>query len=85
MVGPTGGYLIAFVLATFVIKHFAVQSKILGLTIFTITLFTCVVLQLSAFIGLDNAIHSGFIVFIIPELFKAGMAYVIYKFISKGN
>ncbi len=83
LVGPTGGYLIGFVLATFLIKHFAIQSKILGLVLFNVILFTCGVLQLSAFVGINNAIHGGFIMFILPELAKTIFAYLIYKFINK--
>ncbi len=85
LVGPTGGYLISFVLATFVIKRFAVENKFLSLILFNVILFSCGVLQLSAFIGLNNAFQSGFVIFILPEFAKTLAAYVIYRFIGKSN
>ncbi len=89
IIGPTGGYIVSFVVSAFFIsiimekiKHTPLNMLIasIGGTIIT---FIMGVSWLATFIGPKPAITSGLIPFIIPGLAKALILVSLLKFIRK--
>jgi biotin transport system substrate-specific component len=85
LIGPSGGYILGFLLSAFIVQKLNSQSQIINLVIFHLALFPLGVAQLSLFVGLKAAIHSGFVIFILPETIKIIAALLIYKAISKNT
>jgi biotin transport system substrate-specific component len=83
LLGPTGGYLIGFIFAAFVVG-LAYERKnrclhIVGITLGTaiIYLFGVAWLVISIHMGLVPAIVAGIVPFVIGDVIKAGAAYLI--------
>lgn len=89
-VGPTGGYLIGFVMQAYligylfeqknVLTHLPTFIKILLPTTLQLALGT---LWLSCFTGLSSALMLGFYPFILGELIKVGITHSYLKFHEK--
>ena len=82
--GPTGGYLIGFILASYVIGMLANRgwdrsmTKTLGAMLAgTVIIFFLGIAWLSTFIGFEKAIVAGLLPFIPSELFKIALAVFI--------
>jgi len=80
VMGPTGGYMAGFVLATYFMaklkEKYALnswKSDALLTVMGTLIVYTCGVMGLSLLIGFKGAIVSGLLPFILPGVVKAGL------------
>ena len=75
--GPTGGYLVGFVVQAYLIGKFLERRELGAFKTLAILLFSCIiqmgigVLWLAHFVGLQNVMVMGFYPFIPGEAFKA--------------
>jgi len=81
LLGPTGGYLIGYVIASSVIGLLSEQlkektpSKIFGLMLLgNLLIFACGLPQLSLFVGVSNALNLGFYPFLGGDFIKLILA-----------
>ena len=81
ILGPTGGYLIGFFLASYIVGYLADNGfdrtffrAFIAMLIGTILIFLCGYVWLSGFIGLEKAMQFGVLPFFWSELFKIGLA-----------
>jgi biotin transport system substrate-specific component len=85
LLGPTGGYLIGFILAALVVglayEHESVRIRITGLLAGSVIIYGCGVAWLvySLTIGLLPAVLSGVLPFIPGDVIKIYAAYMIAK------
>jgi biotin transport system substrate-specific component len=83
LLGPTGGYLIGFVLAAFVTgiayEYPSTLVRIGGMGAATLGIYACGIawLMISLNMGFIPAVFAGVLPFIIGDAIKAGAAYVI--------
>lgn len=77
LIGPSGGYLIGFVLCAYVVGFLSERGwdrAILKTAIMMITgniiIYFCGILWLSHYVGLSNAFIMGFIPFVVGDLIK---------------
>lgn len=77
LVGPTGGYLIGFVPAAFISGYLAkigfannILLSFIAACVGVTIIFACGLLQLSQFVGWQNAVAVGLLPFIASELMK---------------
>lgn len=77
--GVTSGYLLALPFAAMIFSR--LKTVNLALAIFTteITIFLPGVCVLAMFLGFENALHAGFVVFIIPEFVKIALLITAVK------
>ena len=96
MTGPTGGYLIGFLIAGFVLGNLSDKgwgknylTSIAALLIGTAIIYILGVLYLSTIIGLVKAYYGGFLPFYPAEIFKILLATIMlpsaWKFFNKHN
>lgn len=89
LIGPTGGYLISFPIAAFILgKGVNFKNRILDLLIVILCVFFIYAIgvpYLKYVIGLDfdKALKIGMIPFIIPDIIKAVAAYFISVEVNK--
>ena len=88
--GPTGGYLIGFILASYVIGMLANRgwdrsmTKTLGAMLAgTVIIFFLGIAWLSTFIGFEKAIAAGLIPFLLSEGLKISLAVIIMPLLWK--
>ena len=81
ILGPTGGYLIGFFLASYIVGYLADNGfdrtffrAFIAMLIGTILIFLCGYVWLSGFIGLEKAMQFGVLPFFWSELFKISLA-----------
>ena len=87
MVGPTGGYLVGFLLATFAVGWLAergwdrsVGGTLLAMLVGTVIIFACGIAWLSTLIGLPQAISAGLMPFLLSEAVKIALATALVSF-----
>ncbi len=85
MLGPTGGYLVGFLLAAVTIGKLAergadrnVLTMFLAMLAATATIYVPGVLWLSGFVGFSKAVALGFVPFVWGDLIKATLAAVAF-------
>jgi biotin transport system substrate-specific component len=90
MVGPTGGYLIGFALATWMCGALAARQwdrhvgrSLVAMTFAHVVILACGVLWLAALIGMDRAISVGLTPFIGATVAKTLLAAVTLPFAWK--
>ena len=91
VMSPTFGFLYGMILASLTIAYFSkalFNKSILkiSLVVFTgaIIIFTCGIIHLAGFIGIEKAIIAGLMPFIYSELLKIGLAiFAVYLLIKK--
>ena len=90
IVGPTGGYLIGFLLASYVIGMLANRgwdrsmTKTLGAMLAgTVIIFFLGIVWLSTFIGFEKAIAVGLTPFLLSEGLKIALAVIIMPLLWK--
>lgn len=88
LLGPTGGYLIGFLVAVIIMSNIRLvlkQNSFFALSfnclIGTFVIMAFGVAWLSTFMGFKPAIQAGFVPFVIPGLIKAGLLALIVRFI----
>lgn len=81
LAGPTGGYLLGFVPAAFVIGWFAergwdrdVLRTLVAMAAGSVLLFACGLTQLATFVGRDRVLEAGLYPFVIGDLIKMAVA-----------
>ena len=81
LVGPTGGYLIGFVAATYVTGLLAergwdrkVTTALMAMLISNITIYAFGLPWLAVFVGIENSLPLGFYPFVAGDLLKAILA-----------
>lgn len=82
MTGPTGGYLLGFVLAAFVSGHVAQRfPQMVGITLAVIAGIVCIytpgLIWLAGFIGAEKALQFGLYPFALAEAVKMGLAILL--------
>ena len=85
MMGPTGGYLVGFVLAAVVIGYLAERGfdrnplkMFVAMLLATSVIYIPGVAWLANLIGMEKAIQFGLIPFILGDLIKAGLAAALF-------
>ena len=88
--GPTGGFIIGFLLAAIILGHLADKgwgrslfTSILCMVIGLFIIYFMGILQLSVIKGFDYAILKGFYPFIIGDLYKLLLAGILVPYIWK--
>ena len=85
LLGPTGGYLVGFIVAAFIsgvsFEYLSPPIRIAGLSAATLAIYTCGTawLMYSTGIGLLPAIAAGVVPFIPGDIIKAAAAYGIAR------
>lgn len=84
LLGPTGGYLLGFIAAAFVVGLLAErrwdrrpQTAALAMTLGTITLFVPGVIWLAAFVGPHKVLSAGLVPFVPGALIKIALASLL--------
>ena len=92
LVGPTGGYLVGFLVSVLMmttfselIKHKSFFFLMLNCFLGTMATLACGIVWLSTFVGFNQAIALGLLPFIIPGLIKAGLLSVAISYVRKAN
>ncbi|HSA81424.1 MAG TPA: biotin transporter BioY [Geminicoccaceae bacterium] len=87
MAGPTGGYLIGFLLAAVAVGWLAergwarsVPSTLAAMLVGTAIIFACGIAWLGALIGLPQAIGAGLVPFLLSEAVKVALATALVPF-----
>jgi biotin transport system substrate-specific component len=87
MAGPTGGYLVGFLLATFAVGWLAergwdrsVGGTLAAMLVGTVIIFACGIAWLSTLIGLPQAISAGLMPFLLSEVVKIALATALVSF-----
>ena len=90
LIGPTGGYLAGFVLATYVIGLLAsrgwdrsMEKTLAAMVSGTLLIFMPGILWLSTFIGIEKAVTAGLTPFLLSEGLKILLAVLIMPLIWK--
>jgi len=91
VMSPTFGFLYGMVLASFVIAYFSkalfnksIIKISLAVFIGALITFTCGIIHLAGFIGIEKAVIAGLMPFIYSELLKIGLAiFAVYLLIKK--
>tara|TARA_B100000927_G_scaffold88315_1_gene71190 strand:- start:558 stop:971 length:414 start_codon:yes stop_codon:yes gene_type:complete len=91
VMSPTFGFLYGMVLASFVIAYFSkalfnksIIKISLAVFIGALITFTCGIIHLAGFIGIEKAVTAGLMPFIYSELLKIGLAiFAVYLLIKK--
>ncbi|MBK7143407.1 MAG: biotin transporter BioY [bacterium] len=94
--GPTGGYLLGFVLAAYMVGSLAERGwdrtifrSIVAMTIGYAIIFACGVAMLSRFVPVDTVIALGLTPFLVGMLVKIGLAAwilpLVWKRAGEGN
>ncbi len=85
MAGPTGGYLVGFVLAAMTSGWLAekgadrnVFAMFCAMLLGALVIYLPGILWLSGFTGMEKAISLGFVPFVLADIFKAGLAAAIF-------
>lgn len=93
--GPTGGYLIGFVAAAFVVGWLAEHhwdrhalTTALAMLLGNLVIYFCGVMWLSSFVGIENAWSAGLVPFIAGDVVKIGLAAALlpsgWRFVNRG-
>jgi len=94
LLGPTGGYLIGFLIAVIILSHLSnigwnrnYALTLVSLMVGTITIFSCGLLQLSIVLNksIADSILLGLTPFIYGEIFKILILLVLIPLVSKKN
>jgi biotin transport system substrate-specific component len=96
LAGPTGGYLLGFVPAAFVIGWFAERGwdrtpwrAAVAMTLGGVVLYACGVTQLAGFVGRHAALASGVYPFVLGDLLKvavaAGSLPILWKLLARAR
>ena len=90
MVGPTGGYLAGFLMASYAIGYLArlgwdrsMAKTLAAMLAGTLLIFTPGILWLSSFIGFEKAVAAGLIPFLLSESLKIMLAVLVMPLIWK--
>jgi len=94
LAGPTGGYLLGFVPAAFVIGWCAergwdrdVPRTLVAMAAGSMLLFACGLWQLATFVGRDRALELGLYPFVVGDLLKmaiaAGLLPAVWKILER--
>lgn len=81
LAGPTGGYLVGFMVAAFLVGHFVKRGALLAMITGLLAIYACGILWLIAGYGFDpaKAVSLGFIPFIPGAILKLIAASWIYS------
>jgi biotin transport system substrate-specific component len=84
MIGPTGGYLLGFLLAAIAVGWLAERGwsqswalMFTAMVLGTVIIYIPGIAYLASLIGLEKAINFGFLPFVIGDLFKIGLAATV--------
>jgi biotin transport system substrate-specific component len=87
MSGPTGGYLVGFLLAAVAVGWLAergwarsVSSALAAMLIGTVIVFACGIAWLGTLIGLPQAINAGLMPFLLSEAVKVALGTALVPF-----
>ncbi len=91
IMSPTFGFLYGMVLASFIIAYFSkdlFDKNLLKISfavfLGTLIIFTCGIIHLAGFIGIEKAIMAGLMPFIFSEILKIALAiFAVYLLIKK--
>jgi biotin transport system substrate-specific component len=83
MVGPTGGYLVGFLVAATICGYLAnrrwdrrVSTSLLAMTLGHAAIFVCGVAWLATLVGFERAVQVGFAPFLLATVLKTALAAI---------
>ncbi len=86
LLGPTGGYLVGYVLAAYVVgylveksEHKTPQKAAVAMAVGSLVIFFCGASQLSIYLGLKSALLLGVLPFLAGDMIKLILAYQALK------
>ena len=90
--GPTGGYLAGYLIAVLAmtsVREYFKAEKIWQLSLISILgsalLYTCGIIWLSRFVGVENSIALGLTPFILPGIIKIFLLAIAISYLKKAN
>jgi biotin transport system substrate-specific component len=90
LLGPTGGYLIGYLLAAWITGYLIERSSskslrraVLAMTLGNLVVYLCGLSQLSLFVGIERVFYLGMLPFLIGDVLKLGLAYQVLKSFQK--
>jgi biotin transport system substrate-specific component len=82
LLGPTGGYLVGYVLGAWIVGYLIERSgcrnlkqATLALTVGTLAIYLCGLPQLALFVGAEKVFFLGMLPFLLGDFFKLCIAY----------
>lgn len=86
LLGPTGGYLIGYLLGAWIAGHLVERSSwqnfrgaMLAMIAGTLAIYLCGLPQLSLFVGIERVFYAGMLPFLIGDTFKIFVSYHLLK------
>lgn len=79
---PSAGYVLGFVAATATVAYYQKISDFWALVLSQVIIFACGILHLSRYIGWQEALYMGGIVFIMPDIMKGFAAYWLHRWMK---
>lgn len=84
LLGPTGGYLMGYLLGAFVSGFFMERGRAaLALILGNLAIYLCGLPQLSCFVGVEKAFGMGMVPFLAGDIVKLLISYRALKFGEK--
>lgn len=84
LLGPTGGYLLGFWVAAYLVGYLAergwtlqIKKTLLAMTLGNVAIYLCGVTHLSLFLGFEKALSAGFYPFLIGDAIKILLATLL--------
>jgi biotin transport system substrate-specific component len=87
LTGPSAGYLLGMLMSSYVMpfmRQYFKLSNLYNCLLGSLLIYTLGISWLSTFIGFENAIYSGFIIYIPTGLVKIALLVGILRTIQKG-
>ena len=79
---PHAGYIVGMLIAPAIIYKLNITKTSSKIITSNIIIFGCGLIPLITLFGIKNALYSGLIVFIAPEIIKTVIDYQIYRYIK---
>ncbi len=87
LIGPTGGYLTGYLIASYVVGYIAERNRsllngLLAMSVGNLIIYFCGVSYLTTFLGLSKALMLGVVPFILGDVLKIAAGLSLLKWIG---